>query len=61
MLIENICFGGCDSYQDAAERDVERYERSFKMLPTAHKVYIIIFSVLVTTCFLYFYSTCSSF
>ncbi|NP_001305164.1 uncharacterized protein LOC100381551 isoform 1 [Zea mays] len=25
------------NYQDAAERDVERYERSFKMLPTAHK------------------------
>ncbi|TVU07299.1 hypothetical protein EJB05_47349, partial [Eragrostis curvula] len=24
-------------YQDAAERDVERYERSFKMLPPAHK------------------------
>ncbi|TVU07327.1 hypothetical protein EJB05_47377 [Eragrostis curvula] len=25
------------NYQDAAERDVERYERSFKMLPPAHK------------------------
>ncbi|PAN18684.1 hypothetical protein PAHAL_3G218600 [Panicum hallii] len=25
------------NYQDAAERDVKRYERSFKMLPPAHK------------------------
>ena len=35
------------SYPDAAESDVRRYERSFKKLPPAHKVFSVIFSVSV--------------
>ncbi|VAH09198.1 unnamed protein product [Triticum turgidum subsp. durum] len=35
--IKILLFCFCNSYQDAAEKDVKRYERSFKKLSPAHK------------------------